>query len=837
LPEALLENLTATTDAFFPLSLKYKRPCLLAALAFIFGILIGYGIPQPLPWFAPIGFVPLVAAMVFFRRNAITLAVMLAIIFLAGVFHINLTLHNPNPNHVINRTVPDENYTISAVVAAVLRTRESVDFRGRPSFILSFPARVEGVMANDQWEDLKGKIQVTCIDRKVENIEVGDRIKISGKIERIRSARNPGQFDYALYLRRQGYTMQMRIFDAKNIVVLDGPDPSLFTSLIFGTKQALHRRIENSSVSPGVKELQYAMLLGERHEIDPGLKQKLIDTSTVHILAISGLHVGILVLAALFILRLFLVPYSIAALVAIIVAFFYAVMTGFAPSAARAFIISAAFLTAPIFKREADSLNSLALSALVLLGINPLSLFLPGFQLSYVAVASIFLFSKRIEKFLIRLFRLEIDQGYLLIGPFRRGLYTCLRYPLFYFAMSLSAFIGVIPFAAFYFNMINPVSFISNIVVVPIVGLFVPVTFMRHGLGAVTPFLSGFLDPVNNVLGNWLLGVIDIFAKLAFFSLPVRSPSVLTMFYYYAVFLVVGFTPRLSKSVKGLVPIVGAAVITFGAIHLVFEQPAVEVTFLDVSHGEAIFIKSPGGKTMLVDGGSIDISDIGGKVIVPFLHWRGIDQIDYMLITHLDYDHYSGLEKVVNTLPVKKILWGVLGEQDSDRFEKLLSAIKKKKIPMERVQAGDMINLDAETSISIINPDTKLVRAGGLSDNNASVVVRLSYGESSLLLCGDIESDLEYLLINEQYNLNSTVLKVPHHGSDSASSPEFINAVNPAAVVISCGRYSRKPAGLQQVVKRYRKRGTKVYRTDANGAVHLRMYPDKVRLFTTLKGE
>ncbi|GAI94337.1 unnamed protein product, partial [marine sediment metagenome] len=289
--------------------------------------------------------------------------------------------------------------------------------------------------------------------------------------------------------------------------------------------------------------------------------------------------------------------------------------------------------------------------------------------------------------------------------------------------------------------------------------------------------------------------------------------------------LTVGFTPRLRRALRYFAAILAAAAVTAASFYLFSGHASVEVTFLDVSQGESIFIKTSEGKTILVDGGSSNIKDVGRRVLLPFFRNQGVRRLDYILITHFDLDHYSGLSEVIRNLKVDLILRGPMEPVDKEpAFEEFISEIKSQKIPTRTVKAGDVIRLDSETRLDILSPDEKLVESGELSVNNGSVVAKLVHGGFSLLLGADIEHEMEYLLVRQRlFNLKSTVIKVPHHGSDSSSTTEFIRAVDPAAAVISCGSFPRAPANLDEVVERYHDRDIEVLRTDLGGAIHLKL--------------
>ena len=829
--------LTISRQKHFEFSLSAKRPCLLMLAAFVFGILTSYfAVNQPLSIYTGLILLLFAVAMAFFRQEAFQTAVIVLMVFFTGFLLTNWTVYHPRADHIDNLLSPDEHYELSGIVDGDLRVKPAND-NGiwTRSAQMAFTMKVTRFKSADEWKPARGKVQVRCFGRAGKEAAIGDVIEVKGKLIQPKPPRNPGGFDYRRYLKYRGIRFQLYIYQDEDLRIVGQRRGSGLKNLLFDSKKTMHHQIMTSNVNSRVKQLQYAMLLGEREEIDPDLRQKLIDTNTIHILAISGLHIGILMVSVMMLLRLFMVPKTITSLAAIAAAMCYAVMTGFNPPAVRALVVGTAILMAPMFRRYSDNLNSTALAGLVLLTLNPLTLFQPGFQLSFVVVISIILLTRRIEKLLLKSLRLDIDPGYLTISRARRLTLTYFRYPFRVFAVSLAAFLGAMPLVAAYYNRINPVSFISNVFVVPLVGAFVPGTFFRTGVGLVFPAALFFFDAVNNALGSAIIFLIELFSRLRVFSISIKTPPIQAIILYYAALLAVGLTPRFKRSLKYLAAVGMAGLITFAVMHLTPSGDYLEVIFLDVSHGEAIFVRTPDGKTLLIDGGSIEIENVGKRVLLPFLRSRGVRKLDYLLVTHFELDHYSGLTELVRRMPVGQILWRpVVRDSIDEPLAGFFSMVEAKKIPTREVKAGDVIEISPRINFRLVSPAPELVAARAMSENDASIVAKLSYGSSSWLLCGDIESGMEWLLLNEEPGLESTVIKVPHHGSATSSSEKFIEAVYPRAAVISCGRFSPKPRAFSEVVQRYLKRDIKMFRTDLGGAIQMRIYRDRIKIFTTL---
>jgi competence protein ComEC len=238
------------------------------------------------------------------------------------------------------------------------------------------------------------------------------------------------------------------------------------------------------------------------------------------------------------------------------------------------------------------------------------------------------------------------------------------------------------------------------------------------------------------------------------------------------------------------------------------------VLFLDVGQGDAALVRSPAGRTLLIDGG--DSQDDAARVILPALREWGCRQLDMLVITHPDQDHIGGLPYLVESFPVNQVV--LTGQvHTTATYEQLLTLIRDKTIPAIKARRGGMLNLDAAVSLAILGPDNAAVERD--DTNNASVVLRLTYGTVSILFTGDAEEPEEEAILANWPDVHAQVLKVAHHGSRSASSPAWLRAVSPEVAVISVAAGSPYTHPHPEVLNRLIQAGTTIYRTDQHGTV------------------
>ena len=256
-------------------------------------------------------------------------------------------------------------------------------------------------------------------------------------------------------------------------------------------------------------------------------------------------------------------------------------------------------------------------------------------------------------------------------------------------------------------------------------------------------------------------------------------------------------------------------------------------TFLSVGQGDCIFIRTPSGRTMLVDGGSEGSSDIGYKLIEPFLRRQGVNRIDVLVLTHPHADHLSGLTAVVRDFQVGMVLDPAI-PHPSQAYQDFLRAVRERGIPFRKAVRGQVIDLGDGTRAEVLNPPEEHLVGTDDDVNNNSIVLRVTNGRSSIMLMGDAGRAAEADILESAGSLKCDVLKVAHHGSNDSTSDAWIDAVGSEVAVISVGRNNPFGHPSREVLERLSTRGIKVYRTDQNGAVQVSFADGRPDVKTTL---
>jgi competence protein ComEC len=649
------------------------------------------------------------------------------------------------------------------------------------------------------------RLRETCkkrLDSVYYMLEPGNYLKLTGTYYKGREIRNPGEFDYNKYLNSLGISGTLNITGAKNINLLSD-ESDFFKSAIFSIRKFLDSEIK-SLHNEQTSSLLKGLLLADRSEIDYVTKTQFINAGVIHVLAVSGLHVGFIAIIFLFLFgRLNIYLRSILTITGLLL---FMLITGMPPSVFRATLMAVVIIIAFLFNRSTNLFNSLALAALIILVINPDELFNPGFQLSFSAVIGIALLYSPFEKFINKL-RLNS---------------RVLRYIILFMAVSLSAQIGTLPFTLTYFGKLSVIALIANLFVIPIIAIIVGLGIFTLIINSFLPFIGIYFAAANDLVTKILFLIVKISGNADFSYISVRNFSLYDslLFYTFLLFLLYSLKSINRNAVKFAVLIlVGLNFFFLSSLDNsdLFKDGKLSVFAIDVGQGDAILVKFPEGTTALIDAGNVTPSfDNGERVILRLLEYLGIEKIDYGFVSHIDSDHYAGFVSLVNAGVVKKIF---KPEIDSTlvkdmKFEKYL---REESVPIEYYKRG-ILKIDG-VRIYVLNNES-ISKNQEFSTNNKSGVLKIVYGRTSFLFTGDIERKVEKIYAsNYKTFLDADVLKAAHHGSNTSSSSAFLNYVTPEMSIISAGILNKFKHPSEEVVKRLENFGSEIYRTDKYGAL------------------
>ncbi len=693
-------------------------------------------------------------------------------------------------------------------------------------------------------EPCQGQVRVTALGG-ADRFRMGQTIETTGGIRFPRNEGNPGQFDYRDWLLRQGLAATMFVRPDKSNglspIRIMAYQPPFFGREIERARRRIGGLIDANLSYPANAEMR-ALIIGDRGGIDEALRRRFAFTGMAHLLVISGLHMGIVAGAAFLLVRLgmgffpALMAYGYAnkaaAIAGAIAACGYAAIAGHHVSTLRAVVMVTAYALAIALDRPREVMASLALAALAICVAMPGSTADIGFQLSFVAVAAIVLGMRRFAAW----WRMRFAAG-----EGGAGL-NAAESVAGYVAVSFWALLGTAPLTAYYFNQLSLVGVIANAVVVPIMGFGAVVTGLAAALLlSINAAAAGFAMRLAGELANFGTSLAGWFYRWPLGWSRIFTPTVVEIVIAYALLALWLTAPRADAALP--IPAESDATAANSETHLRWRRRAsaavlialvidagwwtwrrcfndvLRITFLSVGEGDAAVIRFPGARVMVIDGGGgyRDAFDPGERIVAPYLWAQKIMRVDYVALSHPDHDHFGGLTFVAENFRPREFWTSGVGSDDAS-YGRLLAA-------MRAVGARELVcgsDAPARTiggaAVRCLWPAPGVVER---KDNNSSMVVRISYDGSAVLFTGDLEAKGERELIARGAHLRADVLKVPHHGSATSSSPELIAAVRPKLAIISDGYLNRFGFPAPAVIARYRTARAIVLRTDMDGAVRV----------------
>ena len=759
-------------------------PLILTVIGYILGILLGsFFIGAKYFWFLIIFLFFFSLASVFYfilQRNPGSVAL---VFFFLAFLSLGITRHlgtrllpSDELSHSISFPTPRRSRLTGVVVSIPKKSPERIDF------VLA----CEKLITDEKEIEVTGKTQVFLYTSEPIRINYGDRVSISGRISLPPASTNPGVFDYRKYLSYRNVHSLFSVYKSEDIERLGKARIGIFRSVISKIRQRIDFVIKNT-----LPELECSILagvmLGERAALPRQIQGIFTDAGVLHTLAVSGLHVGLVLFIFYAFFRVMGIPKRTTYFLTIMVVIIYAQVAGGRPSAIRASIMATCGLVAILLNRDKHLYNSLALAALIILLLHPFTLFDVGFQLSFMATLGILYLTPHF------------------LGYFRfRKPDKFIAYILTSLGVSAGALVGVYPIVAFYFNKISLIALISNILVVPQVAIIIALGFASSIFGLFSLEFAQAINTINRLFIIILIKCIGFFASIPFSFKYVVSPSLIFLLAYYLFFT---FLPkiessRLARRLLLFFPLLFLFSITARKL---IPSDKLSITFLDVGQGDAIHLRLPDERDMLIDGGGVmGKFDIGEKVVIPYLLKNGVSRIDTIFLTHPHYNHIGGLIPILKKFKVKRVYHNRQNYND-DLHDEFLQIIREKRIPLKYISYGEKVEYNS-VKLCILNP--RVMRKD--IDSN-SLVIELSYGDFGILFTGDIDYEIQEELSREE--IESDILQIPNHGK-GLISPKFLYKVAPKYGIIS-GKFK-----VEKLEEKYS--NIRFFSTSDNGAIVIR---------------
>ncbi len=627
----------------------------------------------------------------------------------------------------------------------------------------------------------------------------GRKISFAGLVTLPDQRRNPNTFDYRYYLKTVGINTLIKCNGNELEVdpVLEGKDNQMINYL-----SRIKGEISKMLVlSIGEKRAGVisGMMWGEKEGIDDDIMEQFRMNGTAHILAVSGIHVG---LVYLYLNKLFWTRKNIYSdIIIILLLFCYAAMANFSPSVMRAVTMIVVHIISKHLYCRYDLLCCGAVTITIMLLVNPFSLFNVGFQLSFLAIFSL-----------------------AVILPFMQKKCSNFMNPV------IALQFGLAPMTAFVFNYFSLSSMIANIPVIFLASLMIPLGLLTIPLTIFdlpilffqgTAYAMGFLVDLMLIVNDFVYAPGKSF-------LYIKSPLMLfIMIYYFTLFFITSEFFQIlyiRKKSKLIIKVMSCMLILATLLHLAIPDDFknTDIVFVDVGQGDCLHIKTEDGKNILIDGGGTMNYDVGTNVVLPYLLKNGVKKIDAAFVTHLHQDHYDGIATLAKKGFIEKLY---VYEGNIINEETILGNTGLMKQQVVYLSAEDRILINSDISVEVLSPKKKTLEEYSTTDekdeNGSSLILKVNIKSFSVLMTGDLDIEGESTFID--YNrltggLETDILKISHHGSKYGTGDKILETLNPKVAVIQVGK-NNFGHPHPSVVEKIKKKDIMLYRNDKNGAI------------------
>ena len=837
-----------------------RQPMLWAALAYGAGIVLGVHTWRPASWWILAGFVfALSAAYLVQRRSGIAWCLALSTFLLAGALHVQVRSASGQLDPSILDFADRQSVQLSAHVIKdgqlheelAGESRQTVDIEldkllNQGGSEIATHSRIRLGIYGSRKKD--GEFDETSI----RSFRYGERIQCVARLRRPRNFRNPGAFDYQGYLAERG------------IVALGSAkleDTEILPGFIGNRIEALRSRLHRSVLAT-VHQLWRAddaalidaMIIGDDALIDRPTRTEFQRSGTYHVLVVSGMNVSILAFVVFWTLRRLRLNDIASTLLTIAVCVGYAFVTDVGAPVWRATVMCTVYLLIRLLYRDRGMLNAVGAAALALLVYDPRQIFSASFQMTFVCVLIVGAIGLPILQRTSQHFKQALQNwdatnfaAYLPpdVAQFRVDLrLVAARLALFIpekwavrivcgtvssiFAawelvfISAVMQIGLALPMAYYFHRATTLGLPANLLIVPLTQLMMPSAVAALALGYVSPWIAKLPVLLTTISLRAISGTVHGLGALQLAELRVALPTATTIVLSAIALAFAMWSARR----RFLIAVAGLSAILATAFVLAFIPPppqirngVLEMTSIDVGQGDSSLVITPQGKMLLVDAGgpigpAISQFDFGEDVVSPYLWSRGISRLDAVAITHGHSDHAGGMIAVLKNFRPAEIWVGL--EPPSTLLSNILSAAKQLNIKVVRRWEGDHFQFGG-AEFDVLYP-ARNADVGDKPSNNDSLIMHASYGTSSVLLQGDAGKRVERY-VTAIHHPAATLLKVGHHGSSNATTPELIDSAKPRFAVISVGWGNSFGLPRPETLTRLATSGARVYRTDLDGAV------------------
>jgi competence protein ComEC len=770
------------------------------ALAILVGSVAGVQLPMAVGFYAVLGLAALAGALAMLPREHLrppAIGLVLAALLCGAAIHARLNYYHLPADDVATFAGHSPHLATLRVTAV----SSPVTHGGGPAAgwrrmdQTSFVARVEAIRTGDHWRAASGLTRVT-VEEPAAHVAAGQELELVGWLGQVYPPTNPGQLDRSALARLSGLRTWVKVSSRDGARVLGGPTSPAgraWWHLRAATRQHL------LSVGEGQEgPLLNALIIGERHPSLGSLNASMRRLGIAHFLSISGMHLGVFLGVVWGLCRLAAAgPRRSAAIVLVVLAGYLLLAEPNGPLL-RAAIMAACLCGGILLGRGYNALNSLAVAAIVLLMVDPLSAFTAGFQLSFGIVASMILLHRPMRELL---FGRWLRRRGLVVFRGRSGPGRWLRYRLTNAlastaSLTLAAYVVAAPLVAWHFGLVSPYAMILSVALTPLVAVVLVPAYLSAALAWPMPNLSAAVGKLAAGAAGLLEETVNLLAQLPAVSIELRPVSA------WWVLVVVGSAAVVAHSYRWRRGrYIAAACLLAAAGATAWTQrtappPAwARLHVLAVGDGQCAILHTPSGETFFIDAGTRSGFDAWRQTVGPFLRHMRLPAPRTAFVSHGNTDHFNALIEPIESGLLRELRTthhlgrDLPAERAEPSSQMLVEQCQARGVRVQRLAAGERIQLDERTSVEVLWPGPEATE--GTNANDSSLVLRVVCDGRSVLLPGDIELTPQQQLTREGPAIASDVLILPHHGGWRRSLPAFVEAVDPDVVVQSSARMPR----------------------------------------------
>jgi len=765
-------------------------------LAFITGIILHhfYPVPSLFPLLCAITLLPLMLFVSYWKAGTINVSILLLFVICIGFLHSeNVARQQHHKTKIVSQITGE----IDSVVIGTLYSMPLYD--GKKSTVIIKSTNLQ-LKDEKHFSQIDGLVQLRLKGIWPISIIPGDTLVIRARLSKPYRFGNPGGFDYPSFLNTKNIHVVGRIDSLTHIHLLQQKHSPLHKIRYLPERiRLVIKQTLDSSLPIEQAAIYRALLIGDRSGLSREQLELFKDSGTFHILAISGLHLSIIA-STLFLVLYWLARRSsylllrvsckkLALLATIPPLCCFALLAGLQTPVLRSFVMVVIFILSFCIQRKRSPFTTLSVAALVILLINPKSLFTVSFQLSFAAVASLIVILPRLNTLVQK--NIDPDPGF-----FHRYSFKLLYWIAAVLLVSIAATIGTAPLLIYNFNRFSLAGPIANLLLEPLLCLWslpigligLPVLALSHTAGEWILHMGGIGITAATTIATFL-------TSHTFSTLWLPTPSlILILVYYSTLFLSVFYFSR-KVSLLLFIPL---GIFFFYPPQSFIKSTESELVFLDVGQGSSTLVSFPGRKQVLIDGGgsSSEKFNVGESIIAPYLWSRGIIRLESVVITHPDSDHFNGIPFILKRFK-PSTLWINGSDGHDQEYDDLLSLAKDLNIEIKTPLKNQILLVENNAVLeTLFNPflDGEYLREGSrINSNDRSLILKFtSPGKNlSCLFPGDISKRVEREVIesNTPENLRVSLLLAPHHGSKTSNSSLFLERVNPETIIVSAGRF------------------------------------------------